>query len=101
MLGCVLLALICGVTFTLGLLVFVIDDACSAADFTDGPIHCRNAGTARQILMITPVVAGPVAVVLTWFPPTRARRPRTWLPFAGIGVLAAAWFVVSEWVPVF
>ena len=73
-LGCVLLVLVCGVTFTFGLLVFVIDDACSAADFTDGPIHCRNADAAQQILMITPVIAGPIA---------------------------AAWLVVSEWVPVF
>lgn len=101
-LGTVLLLVGCGVTFVFGVLAEFLNDACSAGDLrSGGPIDCRNTDTVRFVLLVTPLVTGPGAVLLTWFRPMRdgTYRPRGWAPFAGIGVLAVAWFVAYEWFP--
>jgi hypothetical protein len=101
-LGTVLLVVGAGVTVVFGVLAAFLDDACGADGFRPGgAIDCRNAGVVRYVLLITPLVVAPAAVPATWFRAKRDRtcRPRGWAPFAGIGVLAAAWYVAYVWFP--
>jgi hypothetical protein len=99
-LGTVLLVLGGAVVFTLGVLTDFFTDLCGVGDFESrGVIHCGNSGPAKLILMTTPLVVTPAAVLLTWFRP-RGNPPRGWAPFAGLAVVTAAWLFVAEVVPV-
>lgn len=99
-LGTVLLVLGGAVVFTLGVLTEFFTDLCGVGDFRSSDvIHCGNSGPAKLILMITPLVVTPAAVLLTWFRP-RGNPPRGWAPFAGLAVLTTAWIFVAEVVPV-
>lgn len=103
-LGTVLLIVGCGGTFVFGVLATFLDDVCAAPNFEPGQaLDCGNAEPAKLILFSTPLVVGPGAVVLTWFRSARSGRyrPRSWAPFVGIGILAAAWVVAVELFPVF
>jgi hypothetical protein len=99
-LGTVLLVLGGAVVFTLGVLTGVFTDLCGVGDFRPRDlIHCGNPGPAKLILMITPLVVTPAAVLLTWFRP-RGNPPRGWVPFAGLAVLTTASIFVAVAVPV-